>query len=100
VEISTKQGYGPVVAPDVIRAKLRTDARIMDIPDIHNLQITGNINDRLPPVRGLKSFELMCTSQSVDWNEEGIGNRKIYKVERLQQAFSRLATGSHGVLKP
>lgn len=42
----------------------------------------------------------MCTTKSIDWNKEGKGNRKIYKVERLQQAFSRIATGAYGVLKP
>lgn len=42
----------------------------------------------------------MCTDDRVNWNKEGTGRREIYKVERLQQAFSRLTTGGFGVLKP
>ncbi len=96
IEMSTKEGQEPIVSPDILWGGVVEK----NIPDVHNIQITGKINDKLPSVRWVQSFEVMCTSKHVDWNAEGIGNRKIYKVERLQQAFSRLTTGAYGILKP
>ncbi len=96
IEMSTREGDSPIIKPELFKHK----TTVRDISDIHHIQVTGSINRLLPEVRGVKSFEVMCTESNIDFNKEGKGNRKNYKVERLQQAFGRLNTGLYGVLKP
>lgn len=55
--MSTKEGN-----PEIISSKLfKNKIGVRNIPDIHNIQVTGKINDALPSVRGVNSFEVMCT---------------------------------------